>query len=95
MTKCFCLFQLRFAILTAKETGPGGSVKILNNLAPSHLNLVSWRRILVGLNLVLEEPDTNFSIELIGVSLPTSGKIKIEIYEEFTKLLVLLKGNTV
>lgn len=91
--KClnFILSIFRFAILTAKETGPGGQVKILFNLAPHNLNLVSWRRILVGLNLVLEEPDTNHDIRLIGVSLPTSGRIKVEVYEEFTELLVLFK----
>lgn len=63
------------------------------NLAPSHLNLVSWRRILVGMNLVLEEPDTNNDIRMIGVSL--SRKHKSETFREFCQLLELIKGRCI
>lgn len=61
------------------------------NLAPSHLNLVSWRRILIGMNLVLEEPDTNNDIRMIGVSLPR--RHKSETFTEFCVLLELIKGR--
>ncbi|XP_071126963.1 uncharacterized protein [Mytilus edulis] len=89
----FLLSIFRFAILAAKEQGPGGTVKILYNLVPNHLNLVSWRRILVGMNLVLEEPDTNNDIRLIGVTLSKKHKreIILQTLDEFSRLLVLLK----
>lgn len=89
----FLLSIFRFAILAAKENGPGATVKILYNLVPNHLNLVSWRRILVGMNLVLEEPDTNNDIRLIGITLSKKHKIEmiIKTLDEFSRLLVLLK----
>ncbi|VDI75714.1 Hypothetical predicted protein [Mytilus galloprovincialis] len=89
----FLLSIFRFAILAAKEQGPGATVKILYNLVPNHLNLVSWRRILVGMNLVLEEPDTNNDIRLIGVTLSKKHKreIILQTLDEFSRLLVLLK----
>ncbi|VDI75715.1 Hypothetical predicted protein [Mytilus galloprovincialis] len=91
----FLLSIFRFAILAAKEQGPGATVKILYNLVPNHLNLVSWRRILVGMNLVLEEPDTNNDIRLIGVTLSKKHKreIILQTLDEFSRLLVLLKGE--
>ena len=62
------------------------------DLAPSHLNLVSWRRILIGMKLVLEEPDTNNDIRMIGVSL-SRIHIKGETFTEFCDLLELIKGR--
>jgi hypothetical protein len=62
------------------------------NLAPSHLNLVSWRRVLTGMNLVLEEPDTNDNIRMIGVSL-SQTHINGETFTEFCHLLELIKGR--
>ena len=90
--KCmqFLLSIFRFAILSERNYGEDGSVKIMYNLAPSHLNLVSWRRILIGMNLVLEEPDTNNDIRMIGVSL-SRRHIKGETFTEFCHLLELIK----
>lgn len=85
----FLLSTFRFAIISASEHGPGSPVRILYNLAPSRLNLVSWRRILVGMNIVLEEPDTNNDIQLIGVTL--GSKVVVETFVEFCQLLELLK----
>jgi len=43
-------------------------IRINIALKPADLDLVNWRRILVGINIVLCEPDTNFEIRNIGVS---------------------------
>lgn len=47
------------------------------------------------MNLVLEEPDTNNDIRLIGVTLSKKHKreIILQTLDEFSRLLVLLKGE--
>ncbi|XP_033738184.1 uncharacterized protein LOC117325809 isoform X2 [Pecten maximus] len=59
----------------ARKIGPKMLVTINYQDAPSDLDLVNWRRIMIGLNLVLEEPDTNRNIQSIGVSVASNTDV--------------------
>ena len=50
------------------KRGPNTDVYIDFTVVPANLDLVNWRRVLIGVNLVLCEPDTNRNIQMIGVS---------------------------
>lgn len=59
----------------AREIGPHMLVTMNYEDVPDNLDLVNWRRVLVGLNMVLEEPDTNRDIRSIGVSVDSQTDV--------------------
>lgn len=59
--------QITSAIRASSRGGRYSIVNIDYDLCPHNLDLVNWRRVLVGMKLVLEEPDTNNNIRFIGV----------------------------
>ncbi|OWF38149.1 uncharacterized protein LOC110466656 [Mizuhopecten yessoensis] len=82
----FLISNIQNAI-EAKVRGPYSLVTINYDIKPPNLDLVSWRRVLVGMELVLEEPDTNFEIRSIAVSIGQSTNSRC-----LHGLLILLKS---
>ncbi|KAK3091307.1 hypothetical protein FSP39_018805 [Pinctada imbricata] len=80
----FLISNIRSAT-AASEQGPDVNVYIDYTSVPPNLDLVNWRRVLIGLNLVLCEPDTNRDIQLIGVT--TSQTSDPEVLHGFLILL--------
>ncbi|XP_060070393.1 uncharacterized protein LOC132550360 [Ylistrum balloti] len=65
----FLISNIRNAITTYQRGGNHSVIPINYDLKPDNIDLVNWRRVLVGMTLVLEEPDTNFEIRSISVSI--------------------------
>ncbi|XP_033738186.1 uncharacterized protein LOC117325810 isoform X2 [Pecten maximus] len=73
--------------IVAYGNGNHSIVPINYDLKPPNLDLVNWRRVLIGMNLVLEEPDTNFEIRSIAVNIWHTTD-----HRSLNGLLILLKA---
>ncbi|XP_069126346.1 uncharacterized protein [Argopecten irradians] len=83
----FLISNIRNAIEACGNGGHYTIVQISYDLKPPNLDLVNWRRVLIGMTLVLEEPDTNFEIRSIAVAIGHDTHIN-----SLHGLLILLKA---
>ncbi|OWF38150.1 uncharacterized protein LOC110466655 [Mizuhopecten yessoensis] len=75
--------------IAARKVGSKTLVRINYEETPTDLDLVNWRRVMVGLNLALEEPDTNRNIRSIGVSVEENTEVTC--LQGFIEILSFLK----
>ncbi|XP_060070344.1 uncharacterized protein LOC132550316 [Ylistrum balloti] len=82
--------------ISARKIGTKTLVRINYQEVPDDLDLVNWRRIMIGLNLVLEEPDTNRNLRSIGVSVTNSTEVlSLQGFIEVLNFVKMLSWNIV